>query len=49
MDWISILSGFGAVAIVGMTGVGGGSASHHQADHVQWRLTAVLLAGSIPA
>jgi uncharacterized membrane protein YfcA len=25
MDWIAILSGFGVGAIVGMTGVGGGS------------------------
>lgn len=82
MDWIAILSGFGVGAIVGMTGVGGGSlmtplllsvfklnpavaigtdlwfaavtktagsASHHQAGHVQWRITALLLAGSIPA
>jgi len=82
MDWIAILSGFGVGAIVGMTGVGGGSlmtpllltvfklhpavaigtdlwfaaitksagsASHHLAGHVQWRVTALLLAGSIPA
>jgi uncharacterized protein len=82
MDWIAILSGFGVGAIVGMTGVGGGSLmtplllsvfrlnpavaigtdlwfaaatktagslSHHQAGHVQWRITALLLAGSIPA
>jgi uncharacterized membrane protein YfcA len=26
-----------------------GSASHHQAGHVQWRITALLLAGSLPA
>jgi uncharacterized protein len=82
MDWLAILSGFGVGAIVGMTGVGGGSlmtpllltvfklnpavaigtdlwfaaitksagsASHHLAGHVQWRITALLLAGSIPA
>ena len=82
MDWIAILSGFGVGAIVGLTGVGGGSlmtpllltvfklnpavaigtdlwfacitktagsASHHQAGHVAWRITALLLAGSIPA
>ena len=82
MDWIAILSGFGVGAIVGLTGVGGGSlmtpllltvfklnpavaigtdlwfacitktagsASHHQAGHVEWRITALLLAGSIPA
>jgi uncharacterized membrane protein YfcA len=81
MDWIAILSGFGVGAIVGMTGVGGGSlmtplllsvfklnpavaigtdlwfaavtktagsVSHHNAGHVQWRITALLLAGSIP-
>ena len=82
MDLIAILSGFGVGAIVGMTGVGGGSlmtplllgvfrlnpavaigtdlwfaaitktagsVSHHNAGHVQWRITALLLAGSIPA
>ncbi len=82
MDWIAILSGFGVGAIVGLTGVGGGSlmtpllltvfklspavaigtdlwfacitktagsAAHHQAGHVDWRITALLLAGSIPA
>ena len=82
MDWIAILSGFGVGAIVGLTGVGGGSlmtpllltvfklnpavaigtdlwfacitktagsAAHHQAGHVEWRVTALLLAGSIPA
>jgi len=82
MDWIAILSGFGVGAIVGMTGVGGGSlmtplllsvfklnpavaigtdlwfaavtktagsVSHHRAGHVQWRITGLLLAGSIPA
>ena len=82
MDWIAILSGFGVGAIVGLTGVGGGSlmtpllltvfklnpavaigtdlwfacitktagsAAHHQAGHVEWRITALLLAGSIPA
>ncbi len=82
MDWIAIVSGFGVGAIVGLTGVGGGSlmtplllsvfklhpavaigtdlwfaaitktagsVSHHQAGHVQWRITALLLAGSLPA
>ena len=82
MDWIAIVSGFGVGAIVGLTGVGGGSlmtplllsvfklnpavaigtdlwfaavtktagsVSHHQAGHVRWRITALLLAGSIPA
>lgn len=82
MDWIAILSGFGVGAIVGMTGVGGGSlmtplllsvfklnpavaigtdlwfaaltksagsVSHHHAGHMQWRITGLLLAGSIPA
>ena len=82
MDWIAILSGFCVGAIVGLTGVGGGSlmtpllltvfklnpavaigtdlwfacitktagsASHHQVGHVEWRVTALLLAGSIPA
>ena len=82
MDWIAILSGFGVGAIVGMTGVGGGSLmtplllsvfklnptvaigtdlwfaaltktagsiSHHHAGHVHWRVTGLLLAGSIPA
>jgi len=82
MDLIAILSGFGIGAIVGMTGVGGGSlmtplllsvfklnpavaigtdlwfacitkvagsASHHMSGHVNWRITGLLLAGSIPA
>ncbi len=82
MDWIAIVSGFGVGAIVGLTGVGGGSLmtplllsvfklnpaiaigtdlwfaavtktagslSHHQAGHVKWRITGLLLAGSIPA
>lgn len=82
MDWIAILSGFGVGAIVGMTGVGGGSlmtplllsvfklnpavaigtdlwfaaltktagsVAHHDAGHVNWRITGLLLAGSIPA
>ena len=82
MDWIAVISGFAVGAIVGVTGVGGGSLmtplligvfklnpavaigtdlwfaavtktagslSHHQAGHVQWRITALLLAGSIPA
>jgi uncharacterized protein len=79
---IAIASGFGVGAIVGMTGVGGGSLmtpllltvfklnpavaigtdlwfaaitktagslSHHRSGHVNWRITALLLAGSIPA
>jgi uncharacterized membrane protein YfcA len=82
MDWIAIVSGVGVGAIVGLTGVGGGSLmtplllsvfklnpavaigtdlwfaavtktagslSHHQAGHVRWRITALLLTGSIPA
>ena len=82
MDWIAIVSGFGVGAIVGMTGVGGGSlmtplllsvfklnpavaigtdlwfaavtktagsVAHHDAGHVDWRITRWLLAGSIPA
>ncbi len=82
MDWIAIVSGFGVGAIVGLTGVGGGSlmtplllsvfrlnpavaigtdlwfaavtktagsVSHHRAGHVDWRITALLLAGSVPA
>ena len=82
MDLIAIVSGFGIGAIVGMTGVGGGSlmtplllsvfklspavaigtdlwfacitkvagsASHHRSGHVEWRITALMLAGSIPA
>lgn len=82
MDWIAIVSGFGVGAIVGMTGVGGGSlmtpllltvfrlnpavaigtdlwfaaitktvgsVAHHDAGHVDWRITRQLLLGSIPA
>ena len=82
MDWIAIISGFAVGAIVGMTGVGGGSlmtplllsvfklspavaigtdlwfaaitktagsVSHHRAGHVNWNITGLLLAGSIPA
>jgi uncharacterized protein len=82
MDPIAILSGFGVGAIVGMTGVGGGSLmtpllltvfklnpalaigtdlwfaaitktagsiAHHDAGNVEWRITRLLLAGSIPA
>lgn len=81
MDYLAIASGFGIGAIVGMTGVGGGSLmtplllsvfklnpavaigtdlwfaaitksagslSHHQAGHVEWRVTRLLLSGSIP-
>ncbi len=79
---LAIASGFGVGAIVGLTGVGGGSLmtpllltvfklnpavaigtdlwfaaitktagsiSHHRSGHVNWRITALLLAGSIPA
>ena len=82
MDLLAVLAGFGVGAIVGMTGVGGGSlmtpllltvfklnpavaigtdlffasitktagsVSHHNAGHVDWRITRLLLAGSIPA
>ena len=82
MDPIAVISGFGVGAIVGMTGVGGGSLmtplllsvfklhpavaigtdlwfaavtktagsiSHHQSGHEEWRITRLLLAGSIPA
>lgn len=82
MDFTAILSGFGVGAIVGMTGVGGGSlmtplllsvfrlnpmvaigtdlwfaaltksagaASHHRAGNVDWEISALLLAGSVPA
>lgn len=82
MDWIAIVSGFGVGAIIGMTGVGGGSLmtpllltvfklspavaigtdlffaaitktagsiAHNDAGHVEWRITRLLLAGSIPA
>lgn len=82
MDITAVLSGFGVGAIVGMTGVGGGSlmtplllsvfglhpataigtdlwfaaltkatgaVSHHDAGHVDWRLTRLLLLGSLPA
>ena len=82
IDFIAIASGFGVGAIVGLTGVGGGSlmtpllmgvfklspavaigtdlwfaaltklggaAAHHGHGHVDKRITALLLAGSIPA
>ncbi|OYU27239.1 MAG: hypothetical protein CFE41_11590 [Burkholderiales bacterium PBB2] len=82
MDWMAIASGFGVGAIVGVTGVGGGSlmtplllsvfrlspavaigtdlwfaaltkmsgsVAHSRHGHVKWGLTALLLAGSIPA
>jgi uncharacterized protein len=81
-DWIAVLAGFGVGAIVGMTGVGGGSLmtpllisvfklnpavaigtdlwfaaitksggalAHHRHGHVDYRITGLLLAGSIPA
>lgn len=82
MDWLAIISGFGIGAIVGMTGVGGGSLmtplligvfklnpaiaigtdlwfaaitksggawAHHRHGHVDYRITGLMLAGSIPA
>jgi uncharacterized membrane protein YfcA len=82
MDLIAILSGFAVGAIVGMTGVGGGSLmtplligvfklhpalaigtdlwfaaltktggaiAHARHGHVDWRITRLLLAGSLPA
>jgi uncharacterized membrane protein YfcA len=82
MDWIAIASGFGIGAIIGMTGVGGGSLmtpllisvfklnpavaigtdlwfagitksggawAHHRHGQVDYRITGLLLAGSIPA
>ncbi len=82
MDWLAVVSGFGIGAIVGMTGVGGGSLmtpllisvfklnpavaigtdlwfaaitksggawAHHRHGHVDYRITGLLLAGSIPA
>ena len=82
MDFLAILSGFGVGAIVGLTGVGGGSlmtplllsvfklnpavaigtdlwfaattkaagaVAHHRAGHVEWKITGLLLAGSLPA
>ncbi|AKJ28724.1 sulfite exporter TauE/SafE family protein [Caldimonas brevitalea] len=81
MDPIAVLSGFGVGAIVGMTGVGGGSLmtplllsvfklnpavaigtdlwfaaitktsgsiAHHRHGHVDYRITGLMLAGSIP-
>lgn len=82
MDWMAVLSGFGVGAIVGMTGVGGGSLmtpllmgvfklnpavaigtdlwfaaatktggawAHRRHGHVDYRITGLLLAGSLPA
>lgn len=82
MDWLAIVSGFGIGAIVGMTGVGGGSLmtpllisvfklhpavaigtdlwfaaitksggswAHHRHGHVDYRITGLMLLGSIPA
>jgi uncharacterized protein len=82
MDLIAILAGFAVGAIVGMTGVGGGSlmtplligvfklnpalaigtdlwfaaltktggaVAHARHGHVDWRITRLLLAGSLPA
>ncbi len=82
MDWMAVIAGFGVGAIVGMTGVGGGSlmtplllsvfklnpavaigtdlwfaaltklsgsVAHHRHGNVDYRITWLLLAGSIPA
>ncbi len=82
MDWMAVFSGFGVGAIVGLTGVGGGSLmtpmligvfglapavaigtdlwfaaltksggswAHHRLGHVDYRITKLLLAGSLPA
>ena len=82
MDWMAVASGFGVGAIVGLTGVGGGSLmtplligvfglapavaigtdlwfaaltksggswAHHRLGHVDYRVTKLLLAGSLPA
>jgi len=82
MDWLYTLSGFAVGAIVGLTGVGGGSLMtpllvllfgihpatavgtdllyaaltkaggtvvHGRKGHVEWRITGLLAAGSIPA
>ncbi|WKB53834.1 sulfite exporter TauE/SafE family protein [Eleftheria terrae] len=82
MDLVAVLGGFAVGAIVGMTGVGGGSLmtplllsvfklnpavaigtdlwfaaitkssgslAHHQHGHVDYRITGLMLAGSIPA
>ena len=82
MDLLAVLSGFAVGAIVGMTGVGGGSLmtpllmgvfklhpavaigtdlwfaaltksggswAHHRHGHVQYRVAALLMAGSLPA
>ena len=82
MDGLAVLSGFGVGAIVGLTGVGGGSLmtplligvfglapavaigtdlwfaaltkvggswAHHRMGHVDYRITGLLLAGSLPA
>nr|WP_198937867.1 sulfite exporter TauE/SafE family protein [Pelomonas sp. KK5] len=82
LDWTAVISGFGVGAIIGITGVGGGSlmtplllsvfklnpaiaigtdlwfaaitkvsgsVAHARHGHVKWRITSLLLAGSIPA
>jgi len=82
IDWVAVASGFGIGAIVGMTGVGGGSLmtplligvfklhpavaigtdlwfaaitksggawAHQRHGHVDYRITGLMLAGSIPA
>lgn len=82
MDWLYTLSGFAVGAIVGLTGVGGGSLMtpllvllfgvppatavgtdllyaaitkaggtvvHGRKGHVEWRITGLLAAGSLPA
>lgn len=82
MDFLAVISGFGVGAIVGLTGVGGGSLmtpllmsvfrlspavaigtdlwfaaitksggswAHHRMGHVDYRITKLLLCGSVPA
>jgi hypothetical protein len=82
MDFLAVISGFGVGAIVGLTGVGGGSLmtpllmgvfrlspavaigtdlwfaaitksggswAHYRMGHVDWHVTKLLLAGSMPA
>jgi len=82
VDWVAVASGFGVGAIVGLTGVGGGSlmtplliavfklnpavaigtdlwfaaitksggaVAHQRHGHVDYRITGLLLAGSVPA
>jgi uncharacterized membrane protein YfcA len=82
LDWTAVISGFAFGAIIGVTGVGGGSlmtpllltvfrlspavaigtdlwfaaltklsgsVAHARHGHVNWRITGLLLAGSLPA